>query len=316
MALESLPKIAPALFSAEQDLLEIYNKKTDTRGTINPSYIKSSPSGVSGAIQFSDGSAFASDAANLFWDNTNKRLGVGTNALGNSFLTSEISTAGAVTLNDKVNLYLSSNITSAGIKFSASNGGSWIQSTQASGGTNPYRLQLNPFGESVNVGTASNLGASLGIKGSGSTSATTSLLVQNSAGSTALSIKDDLSVIFNGTTTFNNDFLATGPNQVKLYGYSYLDIQNGISGTRILIQSTTVRLNNKMIVGTVASDAVASAQFQIDSTTTGFLPPRMTTAQVNAIASPAVGLMAYNTDLDCPVFYSSAGWRKISHSAM
>jgi hypothetical protein len=38
-----------------------------------------SPSGVSGAIQFSDGSAFASDAANLFWDDTNKRLGVGTN---------------------------------------------------------------------------------------------------------------------------------------------------------------------------------------------------------------------------------------------
>jgi uncharacterized ubiquitin-like protein YukD len=42
--------------------------------------ITASPSGVSGAIQFSDGSAFASDAANLFWDDTNKRLGVGTNA--------------------------------------------------------------------------------------------------------------------------------------------------------------------------------------------------------------------------------------------
>jgi hypothetical protein len=42
--------------------------------------ISANPSGVSGAIQFSDGSAFASDAANLFWDDTNKRLGVGTNA--------------------------------------------------------------------------------------------------------------------------------------------------------------------------------------------------------------------------------------------
>jgi hypothetical protein len=39
-----------------------------------------SPSGVSGAIQFSDGSSFASDAANLFWDDTNNRLGIGTNA--------------------------------------------------------------------------------------------------------------------------------------------------------------------------------------------------------------------------------------------
>jgi hypothetical protein len=42
--------------------------------------ISASPSGVSGAIQFSNGSAFASDAANLFWDDTNNRLGVGTNA--------------------------------------------------------------------------------------------------------------------------------------------------------------------------------------------------------------------------------------------
>ena len=42
--------------------------------------LTANPSGVSGAIQFSNGSAFASDAANFFWDNTNKRLGVGTNA--------------------------------------------------------------------------------------------------------------------------------------------------------------------------------------------------------------------------------------------
>ena len=37
------------------------------------------PSGVAGAIQFSAGSAFNSDASNLFWDDTNNRLGVGTN---------------------------------------------------------------------------------------------------------------------------------------------------------------------------------------------------------------------------------------------
>lgn len=35
-------------------------------------------SGVAGAIQFSDGTTFASDATNLFWDDTNNRLGIGT----------------------------------------------------------------------------------------------------------------------------------------------------------------------------------------------------------------------------------------------
>jgi hypothetical protein len=38
------------------------------------------PSGVAGAVQFSDGAAFASDDANLHWDDANNRLGIGTNA--------------------------------------------------------------------------------------------------------------------------------------------------------------------------------------------------------------------------------------------
>lgn len=38
-------------------------------------------SGASGSVQFSDGAGgFSSDATNLFWDDTNKRFGVGTNA--------------------------------------------------------------------------------------------------------------------------------------------------------------------------------------------------------------------------------------------
>jgi hypothetical protein len=41
--------------------------------------ISASPSGVAGAVQFSNGSVFSSDAANLFWDDTNNRLGVGIN---------------------------------------------------------------------------------------------------------------------------------------------------------------------------------------------------------------------------------------------
>lgn len=40
-------------------------------------------SGVSGSVQFSNGSGgLSSDAANLFWDDTNNRLGIGTNAPG------------------------------------------------------------------------------------------------------------------------------------------------------------------------------------------------------------------------------------------
>ena len=60
----------------------------------------------------------------------------------------------------------------------------------------------------------------------------------------------------------------------------------------------------------------ASAVLQADSTTKGFLMPRMTQAQIIAIATPANGLMAYNTDLNTPCFYNGTAWQKISHAAM
>jgi len=37
-----------------------------------------SPGGSPGAVQFNNSGVFAGDASNLFWDNTNKRLGIGT----------------------------------------------------------------------------------------------------------------------------------------------------------------------------------------------------------------------------------------------
>lgn len=55
----------------------------------------------------------------------------------------------------------------------------------------------------------------------------------------------------------------------------------------------------------------ASAVLQADSTTKGFLPPRMTTAQKNAIAAPAAGLVVYDTDLAKLCVYTTA-WETIT----
>jgi hypothetical protein len=52
----------------------------------------------------------------------------------------------------------------------------------------------------------------------------------------------------------------------------------------------------------------ASSQLQVDSTTRGFLPPRMTTTQKNAIASPATGLMVYDTTLNLISVYNGTTW--------
>jgi hypothetical protein len=56
----------------------------------------------------------------------------------------------------------------------------------------------------------------------------------------------------------------------------------------------------------------ASAQVQIDSTVRGFLPPRMTTAQKNAIAAPAAGLTVYDSTLGKLCVYTGAAWETIT----
>jgi hypothetical protein len=65
---------------------------------------------------------------------------------------------------------------------------------------------------------------------------------------------------------------------------------------------------NSFYVGTDKTLAVPSAKLQIESTTQGFLPPRMTTTQRNAIATPATGLQVYNTTTNTNDFYNGTAW--------
>lgn len=53
----------------------------------------------------------------------------------------------------------------------------------------------------------------------------------------------------------------------------------------------------------------SSAVLELQSTQQGFLPPRLTTAQRNAISNPAIGLTIFNTDKDCIEFFTQQqGW--------
>ncbi len=68
------------------------------------------------------------------------------------------------------------------------------------------------------------------------------------------------------------------------------------------------------IVGQVTSDLTdidPSAQLQVWSETKGFLPPRMTTTQKNAIASPGTGLLVYDTTLNKLSLWTGAAWETV-----
>lgn len=59
-------------------------------------------------------------------------------------------------------------------------------------------------------------------------------------------------------------------------------------------------------IGTVTPDS--SSILDINSTTAGFLPPRLTTLQRDAILLPAVGLTIYNIDVNCLEWWNGSIW--------
>lgn len=72
---------------------------------------------------------------------------------------------------------------------------------------------------------------------------------------------------------------------------------------RVWVKGETGQLS----VGTASPNA--SALVQVESTTQGFLPPRMTTAERDAIASPAAGLVIFNTTTTKLECYDGATWQ-------
>jgi hypothetical protein len=267
-------------------------------GNIN---VVTSPSGVSGAIQFSNGSAFASDAANLFWDDTNNRLGIGTNAP---------STA--------LDLRGSLNIRRDGTNFTMRLGNlgqdnCFIDASN----NNTFYLVDATFSNSFAL---SNVGIGLGvspiastrvaIKGTGSTSATTSLLVQNSTGTQAFKVEDG-GVVQIGLTSGINWTFST--NILSSSQYAYIAGSNGSILTNGNFSGGVFGNDNggKVADGGIGTAQVASAVLEVSSTTRGFLPPRMTTTERNAIASPAAGLVVYDSTTNKLQCYNGSTWKDL-----
>lgn len=73
----------------------------------------------------------------------------------------------------------------------------------------------------------------------------------------------------------------------------------------IVLGQTTSTVETPLSIGTSAPNA--SAMLDVQSTDKGILVPRMTTAQRNAIASPAVGLLVFDTNLNQFFFLKNAG---------
>ena len=80
----------------------------------------------------------------------------------------------------------------------------------------------------------------------------------------------------------------------------------------LAIFTTFATMAQSVGINADGSTADASAMLDVSSTTKGFLPPRMTTTERNAIGTPATGLVIFNTTTNGLEFKSSTGWTSLT----
>ena len=78
----------------------------------------------------------------------------------------------------------------------------------------------------------------------------------------------------------------------------------------IAILAFCTNVNAQIAINNDGTAANSTAALDVKFTNRGFLPPRLSTVQRNAIVSPATGLTIYNTSLKCLEFYTGPdnGW--------
>ena len=311
-------------------------------------------SGSTNRILFEGTGNVLQESSNLVWDQTNSRLGVGTTTPGYALDVNSTSRITQSNAGNTPNLILATPASNLNLKF-------FVDQIAAYDSTTSSALYLNYNGGDIGlggtkatlkyttgnflIGTTTDGGSRLQVKGSGSTSATTSFNVQNNLGVTKISANDDSTTLnlLSGVNGGSAAQLTLGPIAT---GTLYIEAQvnGGGNGHRIYTDrqntnmffgcvSATTPTNNNITIGnsTTATGAThnilfrqsnavvggfpnsanvtyPSAQFFIESTTRGFLKPRMTTAQRDAIVTPAAGLSIYNTTTNTQDYYNGTSW--------
>jgi len=229
--------------------------------TNNYAFFGAIPSGTNRWNLYMNGTANNYLAGNLLIGSTTNN-GIKLQVTGQGYFSDSLGIGNTSLAN--YNLRITKNITGATTSYAIRQDG--IVQSDSTTAAYGMRNDMNTAAASFTVGSYNHYYATEGTIGAGSA-------VTNQYGF----------IVTSSMTSATNNYgffgaIASGANRWNLYMGG--TAQNYLAGA-LSIGVTT---------------ANASALLQVDSTTRGFLPPRMTAAQRTAIASPATGLIVYQTD--------------------
>ena len=291
-------------------------------------------SGTVGRILFEGTGNVLQESANLFWDNTNSRLGIGNTSpsqkldiLGTNVVATKIKSS----TNTGAAAYQAFNDVDSSYEF-----GMWGSTRTGYGAISPGNAYLYgsvdlaitslsniKFGVGVppsermritNTGnflinTTTDAGFKLDVNGTARVSGNLTI------GSTSTLWRISTDVVGSGGNPggylnwmYNDNFIYY--RQFNQSGFHNYETTGGSDyGHRFISQGTvslTIRSNGNVLIGTNTN--IASSKLTVSSTTQGFLPPRMTTTEKNAISSPASGLIVYDNTLNALNYYNGTAW--------
>jgi hypothetical protein len=291
------------------------------RGNIDIS--QTGPDGSGQGRLIIGGIAGAQSSINMY-DNTGKIVispanSSGVNIIGPLSITGALSFAGSLTLVGGQSIL--SNANSFLMPYDGATGNFIIQATTINDTLSKFRIRtgatpadrLTVFGTgNVAINTTTDAGFRLDVNGTARVSGILSL--SSPTGGYAYlqdtSALASINVIAMQNAGGNYAILSrtsTGGYVADHYGIVVGSASNSYQRW-MTSGSERMRLvaNGNLLLGTTTD--IASSKLTIESTTQGFLCPRMTTTQKNAIATPAAGLMVYDTTLNLISVYNGTTW--------
>jgi hypothetical protein len=327
-------------------------------------------SGTSGQVAYWNATRSLTGSSNLFWDNANGRLGIGTSSpisklhiyepsAAATFLLetnsatdySEISArnagsvatsyfrqysasaSGTVLGNSVGNLSTFFSNFASNFAIGTLNGGNLILGT-----ANTERMRIHSTSGNVLIGTTTDAGYKLDVNGTtrllgttfgGEINGPSNFYINgssNGAGTIYLrpaTLSVSGAAIFTSSTTPQAGINVTGASNstganyweigtdANAYFINALNRSSGNYNKPAYIDAQRLVLNSgsagSVLIGT--STDIASSRLTVASTTQGFLPPRMTTTQRDAISSPATGLIIFDTTVNKVSVYNGTTWK-------